>query len=154
MTSNYLFLNDAGWEAPTSYLRIQNNTGATVTDWTIGFDLYGGENSDSDRSTLYYGFASSNSVIPGDLTYSNFGSHAITNTGDEANLSFQLGVSESFSASVANGDYLVIALTQTHQNSGSLIGLDNFSVTAIPEPGTLALVGIALGSLLLFRKRR
>ncbi len=29
-----------------------------------------------------------------------------------------------------------------------------FSVTAIPEPGTLALVGIALGSLLLFRRRK
>ncbi|MCC5842627.1 MAG: PEP-CTERM sorting domain-containing protein [Verrucomicrobia bacterium] len=29
-----------------------------------------------------------------------------------------------------------------------------FTVTAIPEPGTLALVGIALGSLLLFRRRR
>jgi len=28
------------------------------------------------------------------------------------------------------------------------------SVTAIPEPGTLVLVGIALGSLLLFRRRK
>lgn len=40
-------------------------------------------------------------------------------------------------------------------NTGSNIAaFDNFSVAAIPEPGTLALVGIALGSLLLFRRRR
>ncbi len=31
--------------------------------------------------------------------------------------------------------------------------IDNIALTAIPEPGTLALVGIALGSLLLFRRR-
>lgn len=40
-------------------------------------------------------------------------------------------------------------------NSGSnILAFDNFTVVAIPEPGTLALVGIALGSLLLFRRRR
>ncbi|MCC5842982.1 MAG: PEP-CTERM sorting domain-containing protein [Verrucomicrobia bacterium] len=40
-------------------------------------------------------------------------------------------------------------------NSGSnVVAFDNFSVVAIPEPGTLALVGIALGSLLLFRRRK
>jgi hypothetical protein len=31
---------------------------------------------------------------------------------------------------------------------------DDVSVTAIPEPGTLALVGLALGSLVLFRRRK
>ena len=40
-------------------------------------------------------------------------------------------------------------------NTGSNIAaFDNFSVVAIPEPGTLVLVGVALGSLLLFRRRR
>lgn len=34
------------------------------------------------------------------------------------------------------------------------VTLGEFEVQAIPEPGTLALVGIALGSLLLFRRRR
>jgi hypothetical protein len=32
--------------------------------------------------------------------------------------------------------------------------VDSYTVTAIPEPGTLALVGIALGSLLLLRRRK
>ncbi len=34
------------------------------------------------------------------------------------------------------------------------ISVDNFTITAIPEPGTLVLVGVALGSLLLFRRRK
>ena len=40
------------------------------------------------------------------------------------------------------------------QNRSSTFVIDNLSVTAIPEPGTLALMGIALGSLLLFRRRK
>ncbi|MCC5844467.1 MAG: PEP-CTERM sorting domain-containing protein [Verrucomicrobia bacterium] len=39
-------------------------------------------------------------------------------------------------------------------NRGTSFDIDNLTVTAIPEPGTLALVGIALGSLLLFRRRK
>ena len=39
-------------------------------------------------------------------------------------------------------------------NGENRMGFDNFVVTAIPEPGTLVLVGIALGSLLFFRRRR
>jgi hypothetical protein len=41
--------------------------------------------------------------------------------------------------------------TGTGGNNASVYGVD---LTVIPEPGTLALVGIALGSLLLFRRRR
>ncbi|MCC5844455.1 MAG: PEP-CTERM sorting domain-containing protein [Verrucomicrobia bacterium] len=39
-------------------------------------------------------------------------------------------------------------------NNGSYVAVDDLSVTAIPEPGTLALFGIALGALVLFRRRR
>jgi hypothetical protein len=39
-----------------------------------------------------------------------------------------------------------------HVSNNKVLALDNFAV--IPEPGTLALVGVALGSLLLFRRRR
>jgi hypothetical protein len=38
--------------------------------------------------------------------------------------------------------------------TGDSISIDGISLTVIPEPGTLALVGIALGSLLLFRRKR
>ncbi|MCC5850669.1 MAG: PEP-CTERM sorting domain-containing protein [Verrucomicrobia bacterium] len=39
-------------------------------------------------------------------------------------------------------------------NNGNIASINDFSVTAIPEPGTLALLGIALGTLALFRNRR
>ena len=39
-------------------------------------------------------------------------------------------------------------------SSGSGFSIDNVVITAIPEPGTLALVAIALGSLALFRRRK
>lgn len=38
--------------------------------------------------------------------------------------------------------------------AGDSISIDGISLVAIPEPGTLALVGIALGVLMLFRSRR
>lgn len=40
------------------------------------------------------------------------------------------------------------------ENNTPRFRVDSYSVMVIPEPGTLALVGIALGSLLLFRRRR
>jgi hypothetical protein len=39
-------------------------------------------------------------------------------------------------------------------NGAGAWGVDNFAITAIPEPGSLALVGLALGALLMFRRRR
>ncbi|MCC5844462.1 MAG: PEP-CTERM sorting domain-containing protein [Verrucomicrobia bacterium] len=69
------------------------------------------------------------------------------------------GIMRSF-----NGNGTPLAYNSLHfrhsLNSGS-VSLDEFTITtslsdivAIPEPGTLALVGIALGSLVLFRRRR
>lgn len=57
---------------------------------------------------------------------------------------------------------LTLAATQTAEfriylantDSQNMWHFNNFEVIAIPEPGTLVLVGIALGSLLLFRRRR
>ena len=39
-------------------------------------------------------------------------------------------------------------------NNGNIAAVNDFSVTAIPEPGTLVLLGIALGTLAIFRRRR
>jgi hypothetical protein len=138
------------------YFRIQNNTGATVTDWTISYDLYG---ADADaavnhRSTLLSRYAVSNLVNPGDMTFTTVDTYLMSNTGSTTALSLDAAKSLNFTASVASGDYLVFALEEVNSNSGSAIYIDNLSVTAIPEPGTLALLGIALGSLLLFRRRK
>ncbi|MCC5849070.1 MAG: PEP-CTERM sorting domain-containing protein [Verrucomicrobia bacterium] len=47
-----------------------------------------------------------------------------------------------------------IALAPDRTDRGTFNAIDNATITAIPEPGTLVLVGIALGSLFLFRRRR
>lgn len=50
----------------------------------------------------------------------------------------------------------MIAFGYYNRGTTNFLDVDSISVTytAIPEPGTLLLVGIALGSLLLFRRRR
>ena len=49
----------------------------------------------------------------------------------------------------------ITALGVYHWHSADFVAtrFDDFTVTAIPEPGTLVLVGIALGSLLFFRRK-
>jgi hypothetical protein len=57
-----------------------------------------------------------------------------------------------FSSSVnIAGNYFGLA---SRINGGVITEADTFSVNVIPEPSTLALLGIALGSLVLFRRRK
>ena len=124
------------WTTSAVYLRIQNTTGATVSNWKIGFELYGAE-TNNDVSTLNYGFAVSNSLQPGSLSYTSFGSHEMTNTGSTAALSLDATEDIDVAAVVPDGGYLVIALTETGVNSGSAIYLDNLSVTALASNNTV-----------------
>lgn len=41
-----------------------------------------------------------------------------------------------------------------HAANNTVTRFDNFTITAIPEPGTLMLVGIAMGSIFFLRRRR
>lgn len=60
----------------------------------------------------------------------------------------------------ANGDDLWIRWVSYRDLSGEYTGgaavlaINDVSFAAIPEPGTLVLLGIALGSLAIFRRRR
>jgi hypothetical protein len=55
-------------------------------------------------------------------------------------------------ASTSNDGLWNITWDTSNWAANGVLGITN--VTAIPEPGTLALVGVALGSLLFFRRRR
>ena len=69
----------------------------------------------------------------------------------------------TFSATPSNYDVAGSTLTDVQavgfyfdvsREGQSRVEFESFQVVAIPEPGTLLLVGIALGSLLLFRRKR
>lgn len=68
---------------------------------------------------------------------------------DETYTLLQWGGTSSFSAS----DFSATGLASGLAGTFAIVG-DELQLTVIPEPGTLLLVGIALGSLALFRRRR
>lgn len=145
------------WASSDVFIRIRNMTGQTVPQWNISFDLYGHENDDNYRSTVYGEYVVSNSLQPGALTYTTLSTTVIPNTGG----AFQLvaNISNTFAASVANGDYLVFRLREVPpappwggQGPGSGVYFDNFSVAAIPEPGSVGLI-LGAAAILIVRRR-
>ncbi len=144
--------------ARSSYLtlRIQNGTGATVSDWSFTLDQWY-LSGDANVKTFTLQWSTD------DSTYTTFDTRTTvrttTDTPSTTNASHWSALENmggSFSASVANGGYLYIkmdnSLTANFQSSVAL--LDNIVVTAIPEPSAFGLVLGGLGSLLLFRGRR
>jgi hypothetical protein len=131
-----------------------------------GFFVAGGGNNSrlaADLSTVSDEFlVNGPSVSTGDITGSN-----ITGGWDSAFLRIEKTAADQFTlTSTFAGltfDPFIVTSTSDFQLDQLRIGIfnrsitmeiDNLVVTAIPEPGTLALVGIALGSLLLFRRRK
>ena len=55
---------------------------------------------------------------------------------------------------LAGGQTAVFRIYLASGDSGTFFHLNDVEVSVIPEPGTLVLMGVALGSLLLFRRRR
>jgi hypothetical protein len=83
-------------------------------------------------------------------------------TATDANISFTLTDADNFSdtmdhtialTNLALGDFHGAA-ARSRTNGGTPFTMDVQSFTAIPEPSTLALLGIALGSAFFFRRRR
>lgn len=126
--------------------------GRTGVEWsnTGAFQTYnsGRRSTMTVRSDLD-GFAAN---IGGDMMFSNTNNDFVTANIDLTGLTL-LGTEESvtfriYTRSDTNTSTGNNLFNRTQLNSVELTGV------AIPEPGTLALVGIALGSLLLFRRRK
>lgn len=54
---------------------------------------------------------------------------------------------------LADGEYLMVRWVKTGTTSPGL-GIDNFSVTVVPEPGTVVMLGIGLGALAMLRRAK
>lgn len=139
------------WGTQAFYLRIQNNTGATVTSWNLTGDLFTAD-SDGSLGTESIGYAVDNGTSPGAMTFTNITSRMGVNTGGMYAYQALAGLNETVSASVANGDYMVLAFRDSGGNRSSF-AVDNLTITAVvPEPASAALLAMSLVGLA--RRRR
>jgi hypothetical protein len=157
-------LHSSDWSAARMIFELNDNGASPANDLRIaqdsagsGFSLSNGDG--NGLSTVSSTPTSSNTyMIVFRVDFSD------QNNGD--NLTFWLNPEAGISAPATGGISLTNTRNFTFNNiemravNGNVV-FDEFrmgttweSVAAIPEPGTLALVGIALGSLVLFRRRK
>ncbi|MCC5842993.1 MAG: PEP-CTERM sorting domain-containing protein [Verrucomicrobia bacterium] len=129
--------------------------GRTAVEWTntgvLGTYNSGRGSSITLRSSLDNFAANIGSEVT--PAFSNTNNDWVTTTIDLSSLNVLLGTQESVTFRIYTRTNTP---TQTGNNLFNRTQLNSVELTgvAIPEPGTLALVGIALGSLLLFRRRK
>lgn len=156
----------AGWIA----VSFSNDTGAPLAGFTIGFDgeqwRDGGAAAPAAQAmVLQYGFGASFGAVttwttPGGSF--NWSSPVFTNTASGAAIDGNVagkfaGVGGTVSTSWAAGDALWVRwveLNDTGNDHGLAIDNLSFSVTAVPEPGTLALLLAGLASVGFVARRR
>jgi hypothetical protein len=149
----------AGWWS----VAITNDTGASLSEFTVGFDGEQWRNGNTSAQTmvLEYGFGATFGAVaswtaPGgafDFTSPSFGGTAAALDGNlPANRTADLGGTIS-NLNWGVGDTLWIRWVERN-DAGSDHGLavDNFSFSAVPAPGSIALFG--MGALVAGRRRR
>ena len=156
--SNGLLLSQEGDFARSgAYFRILNDTGLTITDWEFAADVFYEETGGS-ASTATFGYAIDNGTTATAMSFTSFGSASAATAGDTY-LTSAYSMNELLTtAGVADGDYIILGFFDELNNSnGSGIVIDNIGVTAVvsavPEPGSFAVLSAGLG-ILVFRRRR
>jgi hypothetical protein len=153
LASNALRLtaND-DWALNGFYFRIQNNTGSTVSAWNFKADLFIDEPDSGDFSIIQFAYAVSNNNNPAAMTFTTFGGSPTIAQNMTLSATPQFQLDATVNATVANGDYIVLAFLDTANASGSTVFIDNIGVTAVPEPSTYALIGLGLAALFTLRR--
>jgi hypothetical protein len=156
----------AGWIA----VSFSNDTGAPLAGFTLGFDgeqwRDGGATTPAAQSmVLQYGFGASFAAVGTWVTPGgsfNWSSPVLTNTGGGAAVDGNVagkvtGLGGSISTSWAAGDTLWVRWIDNNDagnDHGLAIDNVNFSVTAVPEPGTVALLLAGLAAVGFVARRR
>lgn len=141
------------WTPGDLTLRVQNNTGATVTSWNLSYDIF--VYNDQNRANSF-----NFSWSTDDTTYNSIAALDYTSTATADTTPAWVSNARSttgLAATVAAGDFLYLRWTGNDvSGSGSRdeFGLDNVSVTAVPEPSTFVLLLSGLVGLFFARRRR
>lgn len=133
-------------------LRLFNDTGSTINSLDVSYEVH--EYNDQDRANSFNFFYS-----PDDVNYTQVSALDYTSTEAAAGSPAWVSAPRSTSLTglnIANGDNFYLSWAGDDvSGSGSRdeFGLDNVSVTAVPEPSVLALIGIAGLALAAVRRR-
>jgi hypothetical protein len=144
----------------TLTLNAQNNTGAIVTGFDIAWDVE--QCSQAGRATTVNfsyrlgadsfgtinlaGTTLTTATIGTDPATSNLASIAVTNR--------SISITGLSMANLATADFRFSWTNGAGAGSNAHIGVDNFSLTAVPEPKTWALIGIGTSFMLWNLRRR
>lgn len=153
-----------GTDNATVWLKIQNNTGSTVTQWTIDYTGYYIDIGAS-ATPVSFAYSSDNgatfsSNVSG-LGFTTPGTNAVT-TPTAADWTSVGIAATTLDVSVANGGYLILRWQMgqdilVNGNAGNRIAIDDISITAvaIPEPSSFAaLAGLGILGFTGCRRRR
>lgn len=158
----------AGYTRPfrdyTFTLRIQNTSGGPISQWSSRVDSWWG---DDDTANATMSLAWSTNLT----TWTVIDSFTTTDAGDTNQLLTERDMSGSFTATVADTAFLYLRIANLRtgavaatdgglftagSGSGAALAIDNWNVTAIPEPSTIGLLAgvLALGGVVVARRRR
>lgn len=150
----FMLSGDGDFATGGLYLRIQNTTGQTVTDWRFQADAFYNDD-DSSLSTFTWGYTVDGGLDVDAMSFTDLGATPAITTGDTL-ATAQGPLDATVAASVADGDYVVLAFEDA-TGSGSTIFLDNIQITAVavvPEPSFGIATAIALAGGLIHSGRR
>jgi len=149
------FMTSGSYASPNSILAaFTNSTGSSITQLNLAFDYERFRINTAAASVAFFTSLDGSTWTArtaGDSGAFSTGTSAYNfATGTEVNSSFSI---TGLSIADASTFYLRWAFNTTGTNSQG-IGLDNVSVTAIPEPSTYALLGLGLGALWFLRRKK
>jgi hypothetical protein len=122
-------------------LRVRNDTGMTITSWSVAYDIF--SFNDSSRSTSVDFSYAVGTTTPGSFTSVPLLEFDSPPESDSAAWSGPTTKSTVIADSVASGSHLFLRWTFNTSNQGAPaniqdeVALDNISVTAVPEPGAV-----------------
>lgn len=147
LTSNAVRLSSNNDFAQNAlYFRIQNNTGETVHNWTFTADLFMEEPDTNLFSNIQFSYAVSNGDDPAAMTFTPFGNSPTITQGMTLSGTPQFQLNATVTASVAQGDYIILAISDINRPHGSTVFVDNIGITAVAEPSSYALIGLGLNA--------